>query len=96
MKNVELSNRQTRVPPSFKKDLEKKLDIHGQKHAPYITVTQGMSGFFAVKLWFNPEMDGFWEPWDTGELRCKTEGEAEVEAKIWAKADGVEFRSMGK
>ena len=32
----------------------------------FITTTSGMSGHFAVMLWWNPDMEGFWEPYDTG------------------------------
>lgn len=57
----------------------------------YITTTQGMSGWFAVMLWWNPEMDGFWEPWNTGIGRYATEAEAAAEGRDWAAAEGLEF-----
>lgn len=55
-----------------------------EKRAPYITVTHGMSGYFAVMLWWNTDMGGFYEPWDTGIGRYPTEAEAEAEAEQWA------------
>ena len=62
-------------------------------HATYITVTQGMSGYFAVMLWWNPDMGGFYEPWNTGVGRYPTREEAETEAKQWAEAEGVAYRA---
>ena len=50
-----------------------------KERCPYITVTQGMSGYFAVMVWWNPE--GFEEPYQTGVGRYKTEKEAKIEAK---------------
>ncbi len=58
----------------------------------YITVTNGMSGWFAVEVWWNPEMDGFWEPYDTGYGRYATKEEAVAEGKVWAENEGMEFR----
>ena len=64
----------------------------GGKYPPYITTTHGFSGYFAVKLWWNPEMGGFWEPWDTGTGRYESREEAEVEGLDWAAAEGLEFK----
>ncbi len=64
-----------------------------QRHAPYVTVTHGMSGYFAVMLWWNPETGGFYEPWNTGVGRYPTRAEAETEAAQWAEAEGVEYRA---
>jgi hypothetical protein len=62
------------------------------KHPPYITVTQGMAGHFAVMLAWNPDMGGFYEPWVTGVGRYDTPEAAAHEAVTWAQAEGVEFR----
>ena len=61
----------------------------------FITVTEGMSGFFAVHMWLNEEEDfgPFWEPYDTGYGRYNTREEAEVEAKAWAGEVGYEYRA---
>jgi hypothetical protein len=67
--------------------VEMKVD---PKHPPYISVTEGMSGHFAVCLWWNP--DGFWEPWDTYPARRATKDEAIADAKEWAQVEGLEFR----
>lgn len=60
----------------------------------YITVTEGMSGFFAVHIWLNEEEDfgPFWEPYQTGFGRYATREEAVVEAKDWADASGIEYK----
>ena len=60
-------------------------------HASFVSTSDGMSGWFAVLVWWNPEHGGFWEPWDTGFGRYATKAEAESEARDWAKAEGVEF-----
>lgn len=56
----------------------------------------GMSGYFAVMMWWNSEEadipEGFWEPWDTGFGRYNTKLAAEIEAKSWAEAEEVSYR----
>lgn len=58
---------------------------------PFITTTQGQSGWFAVKYWWNPEMGGFWEPWDTGIGRYQDEAKAIEEAETWAEQDEIAY-----
>lgn len=58
----------------------------------HVDVTEGMSGHFAVIIWWNPDMGGFWEPWDTGEGRYATATEAYLEAKAIGEADGLPVR----
>lgn len=63
---------------------------------PYITTTKGMSGHFAVMMWYNnrdEDYGGFWEPYDTGVGRYATRDEAINEAKSWAAAEGVQYRA---
>ena len=52
----------------------------------FVTVTEGMSGFFAIHMWLNEEEDfgPFWEPYESGIGRYGTREEAIVEAKQWA------------
>lgn len=57
----------------------------------FVTVTQGMSGWFAVIYWWNPAMGGFWEPWDKGIGRHELEDDARVEAIGLAAAEGVPY-----
>ena len=61
---------------------------------PYITVTSGMAGYFAVMLWWNdrePGLSGFWEPYETGIGRYKDRAGAEREAQQWAEAEGLVY-----
>jgi hypothetical protein len=64
--------------------------IPGGSQDPFITVTSGLSGFFAVCFWWNPE--GFWEPWDTHPARRATVADAEADAKAWSIEDNIEYR----
>jgi len=57
----------------------------------FVSVTEGMSGHFAVIFWWNPELGGFWEPWDTGIGRYPNEDEARVEAIALADAEGIPY-----
>ena len=61
----------------------------------FITVTQGMSGWFAVHMWLNEEEDfgPFWEPYDTGIGRYATREAAELEARQWAEETGMDYRA---
>ena len=56
---------------------------------PYISVTHGMSGYFAIQLWWNPELNGFWEPYQTGIGRYRKKEHAIREARHWAKSDEI-------
>lgn len=56
---------------------------------PHVTVTSGMSGYFAVLIWWNPE--GFAEPYNTGIGRYKNIGSAIAEAKDWAKSEEIPY-----
>lgn len=66
-----------------------------QKLDDYITVTSGMSGWFAVHVWWNAEEGGFYEPYQTGLGRYATEQEAEIEAQSWAKTEGLPYVKRG-
>lgn len=63
-----------------------------ESHDSFITVTFGMSGYFAVLMCWNSELDGFWEPYQTGIGRYKKRKQAEIEAKAWAKDEGLEYK----
>lgn len=67
-----------------------------EDHKAYVTVTCGIRGWFAVMMWWNQELGGFWEPWNTGDGSYATAREAEVDAKCWAEAEGIEFCSYPK
>lgn len=57
-------------------------------HEPYISVTKGMRGWFAVQYWWNPE--GFTEPWTSSPISFSTKAEAEADAITWAEAEELE------
>lgn len=57
----------------------------------FVSVSEGMSGHFAVIFWWNPELGGFWEPWDTGIGRYPNEDQARVEAIAISDADGIPY-----
>lgn len=61
----------------------------------YITITKGISGYFAVHMWMNtedyPNDISFWEPYDTGFGRYPTYQQAEMEALQWAAEEGLPF-----
>lgn len=61
-------------------------------HQKYITTTHGLSGHFAIMVWFNPALGGFSEPYDTGLGRYPSKAEAVLEGVAWAKMEGLELR----
>lgn len=61
------------------------------KRPSFISVSQGMSGHFAVLMAWNKE--GFYEPWNTGFGRYSTREEAAREAREWAEAEGLEYKA---
>jgi len=75
------------------------MPFDGTNTQPFITVTKGMSGYFAVQMWWNtqdhPDLGGFWEPWDTGMGRYPSQQEAIQEAKEWADAECIRFVAPG-
>lgn len=56
---------------------------------PVISVTNGMSGYFAVMYWWNPEDGGFPEPYETGFGHYATYAEAAAEAREWAASENI-------
>lgn len=60
---------------------------------PYITSAREMSGWFAVLMWWHSEKGGFWAPWRTGRGSYATQAEAEAEAREWAEAEEITFRT---
>lgn len=58
----------------------------------YITVTRGLSGYFAVHIHTNT-LDGiaYQEPWNSGIGRYAKYAEAEREGREWAEGEGLEF-----
>jgi len=58
---------------------------------PFVSVTWGVRGWSAVLMWWNPDLDGFWEPWESHPHSFSTEAEAVPIARAWAETQGVEF-----
>lgn len=63
-----------------------------QEHKPYVTISQGGNGFYAVLCTWNEEHGGFYEPYNKGDT-LRTREEAIEDAKDWAKAENVEYRA---
>jgi hypothetical protein len=57
----------------------------------FITITKGLRGWFAVHMWWNKELDGFWEPWQSGIGSFENKADAIKEGKQWADAEGLDF-----
>jgi hypothetical protein len=55
---------------------------------PHITVTQGLSGWFAVMV---VKIDGFPEPYCSGMGRYVLQAKAIEEGQQWAKAEELQF-----
>lgn len=65
-------------------------------HENFISVAEGMSGWwFTVMYWWNPEMNGFWEPYITGNGRYPTKEKAIEKGIEWAEFAGLEFVMPG-
>lgn len=58
----------------------------------YITTYRAAFGWKAIQVWWNPDLGGFWEPYQTGFGQYDTKAEAEVEAREWAIDEGLEFK----
>jgi hypothetical protein len=43
-------------------------------------------------VWWNPDHNGFWEPWQSSAGSYDTPEEATVAGRAWAEAEGLEFR----
>lgn len=56
-----------------------------------ITVTQGMSGFFAVMIADYEDMDWHPDAVMTGMGRYKKQSDAVIEAEAWAEVEGIPF-----
>jgi hypothetical protein len=63
--------------------------MNAEDHSPFITVYESIGGWKAVQMWWNPKIDGFWEPWTTGVGAYDSREDAEAEAKAWAEADDI-------
>lgn len=65
------------------------------EHPPFVTITHGMRGYFAVLMTWSeyPDCDeGFYEPWNSGFGSYKAYAEAVPEARQWAEAEECELK----
>lgn len=58
---------------------------------PFITVTRGLRGWFAVQMYWEREYGGFWDVWQSGIGSYETPEGAAQEGRQWAEAEGIEF-----
>ena len=56
---------------------------------PFVTVTHGIRGWFAVLMVWGDEC---YEPWNSGIDSYKTREGAVIDARSWAEAEGVELQ----
>ncbi len=61
----------------------------------FITTYQSIGGWKAVHMWWNPDMGGFYEPYNTGMGGYADEKQAIAEAKFWAEADELPYVERG-
>ena len=57
----------------------------------FISVYKPIAGWKAIHYWWNPEMGGFWEPWQTGMCAWETKEQAIEDAILWAEAEELPF-----
>jgi hypothetical protein len=65
-------------------------------HKPFITVYEAISGWKAMIVHWNdedPEIGGFWEPWQTSYFGYPTKEEAIDYARDWARDEEIELDS---
>lgn len=60
-------------------------------HPPYIAVTHGIRGYFAVLIAWDKELECY-TPWNSSPLSFATRGEANLDAKEWAEAEELECK----
>ena len=77
------------ILPALVRTVKKAL-IMNDMHKPYVTVTHGIRGYFAVMLVWNEA--GFYEPWNSSPVTCATRAAAVTDGKFWADSEGVEFK----
>jgi hypothetical protein len=61
------------------------------EHKSFITVYKPIAGWKAVQYWWNPDLGGFWEPWQTGFCAFNTEQSAIDDALFWAEMEDLPF-----
>lgn len=66
-------------------------EIPNHKATGFILVYKPIAGWKAFKYWWNPDMGGFWEPYQTSDFAFTTEARARQEAIKWAKSENIPY-----
>ncbi len=66
-----------------------------QDTKPYVTISKGGAGYFAVILEWIDNHGGYWDVFVTGDGRYATEEEAIPEAMEMAECEGLRFIGKG-
>lgn len=72
--------------------------IENQEITSYVTVYRPIAGWKAMLVWLNneePDLGPFWEPWNTSLFAFAEKEDAVLDAKMWAKAEGIPFIEDG-
>jgi len=62
-----------------------------EPRSAFVTVSFGARGWFAVLMWWNPDLDGSWEPWEAHPDFFSTEADVVPIARAWAQSQGVDL-----
>lgn len=73
--------------------LDKVEELAREKKRDYVTVDQGLAGYFAVYMIWDEEVKDY-GPWETGFRRSKDKKQALVEAFMWTQAEGLEDEAV--
>lgn len=65
--------------------------VNDHKSTGFISIYKPIAGWKAIQYWWNPDMGGFWEPYQTGMCAWNTQTEAELDAKLWAEAEEIPY-----
>lgn len=71
-------------------------DPRAPKVQRFISVYQALGGWKWVEMWWNPDLGGFWEPYDNGKHFYTTAGAAAREGREIAAASGKPFIWIGE
>lgn len=54
------------------------------KSTGFVSIYKPIAGWKAIHMWWNPEMGGFWEPYETSPFAFNTEQKAYEFSQQWA------------
>lgn len=66
-------------------------DIPNHKATGFISVYKPIAGWKAVQYWWNPDMGGFWEPYQTSDFAFSEKEKAQIVAQHWAKSEDIPY-----